>query len=344
MKQSGIADVVPRAGWETDAAHGTGCLGRHNGRVSGRYESWFLSARDAEPGRGARALWIRHTRQRAAGAAVETTGLWCTLFDSAEGRPAAVKESGAAFPRSALAGPASFRGEAHARGRMAAWDLAVTGAGPPLRHLRPGALYRAPVPRTKLEAPVPDGHASGRLAVDGRALKVVGWRATVGHNWGAEHAERWVWLHAAGFEDEPDAWLELTLARIRVGGATLPWVANGAVWLAGERLRLGGLGHVPGVRVVALPGRLEAIVPGQRVEVRVAVQADLDQVVGFRYAGVNGDPLAGEREVLHAGLAEVRLAVRRRGRTSAELYTPAGGAYELGGRHFTHGVPLQPYP
>jgi hypothetical protein len=312
--------------------------------VAGRYESWFLSARDAEPGRSPRALWIRHTRHRAAGAAAETVATWCTLFDPAAGPPAAVKESGPRFPGSSLAGAGGFRGEAHARGRMAAWDLAVTGAGAPLRHLRPAALYRTPVPRTKLEAPVPDGHAGGRLAIDGRALEVVGWRATVGHNWGAEHAERWVWLHAAGFEDEPDAWLELTLARIRVGGATLPWVANGAVSIAGERLRLGGLGHIPGVRVVALPGRLEAIVPGQRAEVRLAVHADLDQVAGFRYAGVTADPVTGEREVLHAGLAEVRLGVRRRGRSSAELYTAAGGAYELGGRDFTHGVKLQPYP
>jgi hypothetical protein len=270
--------------------------------------------------------------------------MWCTLFDPAEGGPRAVKESSDAFPGSAVCGPREFRGEAHARGRMAAWDLAVTGGGTPLRHLRPGVLYRTPVPRTKVEAPVPDGHATGRLVIDGRVLEVVGWRATVGHNWGAEHAERWVWLHAAGFADEPEAWLELTLARIRVGGATLPWVANGAVYVHGERIRLGGLGHVPGVRVVALPGRLEAMVPGQRAEVRVAVHADLDQVVGFRYAGVTGDAVAGEREVLHAGLAEVRLGVRRPSRTSAELYTAAGGAYELGGRDFTHGVALQPYP
>jgi hypothetical protein len=336
--------LFPEVGWEADAAHGTGCVGRHNGGVAGRYESWFLSARDAEPGRPARALWIRHTRHRAASAPAERVAMWCTLFDPAQGGPRAIKESAAAFPGSAVSGPREFRGEAHARGRMAAWDLAVTGAGAPLRHLRPGALYRTPVPRTKVEAPVPDGHAAGRLVIDGRVLEVVGWRATVGHNWGAEHAERWVWLHAAGFEDEPDAWLELTLARVRIGGAVLPWVANGAVTLGGERMRLGGLGHVPGVRVAALPGRLEAIVPGNRVEIRVAVQADLDQVVGFRYGGVGSDPGTGEREVLHAGIAEVRLGVRRPRRTSAELYAPSGGAFELGSREFTHRVALQPYP
>ena len=169
---------------------------------------------------------------------------------------------------------------------MAEWELALTGAGPPMRHLKPSALYRLPLPKTKLEAPVPDGSASGHVVLDGALVDVVGWRATVGHNWGAEHAERWVWLHAAGFEDEPDTWLELAIARVRVGGALTPWVANGAVAHGGQRFRLGGLGHVAGVRVIARPGRLEAIVPGDRVNIRVAVHADLDQTVGFTYAGI----------------------------------------------------------
>ena len=313
--------------------------------MAGRYESWFLSARDAEPGQPARALWIRHTRHRAADADGDgTAALWCTVFDPAMGAPVAVKQSVPELPSGVSAGPDGFRGEARARGRMAEWQLSVANSGPGLRHLRPGLLYRLPLPKTKLEAPVPDGVARGRVVVDGVLVDVFGWRATVGHNWGREHAERWVWLHAAGFEDEPDAWLELAIARVRVGGAISPWIANGAVCIGGQPFRLGGWLHVPGVRVVAAPGRLEAIVPGRGLEIRVAVHADLDQTVGFRYAGVGTDPVAGDREVLHAGLAEVRLGVRRPGRSSAEMLTPSGGAYELGGREFTGGVPLQPYP
>src|SRR6202007_1906144 len=104
-------------------------------------------------------------------------------------------------------------------------------------------------------APRPDAVASGRVVLDGQALEVVGWRATAGHNWGSEHAERWVWLHACGFEDEPEAWLELVLARVRVGSVVTPWIANGALSLRRERLRLGGPGHMTGVRVIAGPGR-----------------------------------------------------------------------------------------
>jgi hypothetical protein len=312
--------------------------------VAGRYESWFLSARDAEPGRPARALWIRHTRHHAAGADEGSAALWCTVFDADAGPPAAVKQSCPDFPAGMRASFEGFRGEARARGRMAEWQLAVAGADVPLRHLRPAALYRLPFPKTKLEAPVPDGIARGQVVVDGALVDVVGWRATVGHNWGREHAERWVWLHAAGFADEPEAWIELAIARIRVGGALSPWIANGAVFIGGRRFRLGGLAHITGVRVTAAPGRLEAVVPGERLTIHVAVHADAEQTVGFKYAGVGTDPLAGEREVLHAGLAEVHLGIRRPGRPSVELATAAGGAYELGGRRSSHGVPLQPFP
>lgn len=310
--------------------------------VRGRYESWFLSARDAEPGRPPRALWIRHTRHRYADAEAESGALWCTVFDpAAGGGPAAVKESVTRLDGGTECGVDTFRGGARARGRMAEWNLSVTGGGvAELRHLRPAVLYRAPIPRTKLVAPVPDGVVSGRVVLDAAVVDVMSWRATVGHNWGREHAEKWVWLHAAGFPDAPEAWLELAFARVRVGGALTPWIANGAVSLGGRRFRLGGFGHIPGVRVVAAPGRLEAIVPGRGIEVRIAADADLDQTVGFTYAGtVRGD----DRTVLHAGIAGVRLGVRRPGRSSAELATAGGGAYELGGRELEGGVPLQPY-
>ena len=80
---------------------------------------------------------------------------------------------------------------------------------------------------------------------------MTGWRGTVGHNWGSEHADSWVWLHAAGFGNAPEAWLELVLARIRVGPARSPWTAMGALGLGGERIVLGGLGRRP--RVAAGP-------------------------------------------------------------------------------------------
>jgi len=313
----------------------SGDRGAHDERVaSAGYESWFVSARD--PG-SLRALWIRHTRNRPAQGPA-SAALWCTVAGGDPGgEPVVVKQVFGAFPADSAAGPEGFRGRATMGGRTVAWDLSVSGAQPPLRPLRPAMLYRAPLPRTKLEVAVPDGLVAGVLDVDGRQIGVSGWRGTIGHNWGAEHADSWVWLHADGFGTAPDAWLELVLARIRIGRARSPWTAMGALCFGGERLPLGGLGRRP--QVDARPGRLTASVPSPGARLGLVVVTDDASAVAVPYA----DPRGGSRVVRHAVLARVELTLRRRDGTGRTLSSDRG-AYEYGGRHGIPGVGLRPLP
>src|SRR5580704_802984 len=233
------------------------------------YESWFVSAGDPV---SPQALWIRHTRHRPR-QGPESFALWCAVIDPDPGQPPAmVKQVFSAFPPGAAGGPGRFRGQAALGQRTARWDLAITGGQPPLRPLRPPILYRAPLPRTKLEATVPDGQVTGMLDIGGREVSVSGWRGTAGHNWGSEHADSWVWLHAADFVTVPQAWLDLVLARIRVGPARSPWTAMGALCLGGERILLGGLGRRP--RADARPGRLTASIPSPGARLQLSVTTD----------------------------------------------------------------------
>lgn len=105
---------------------------------------------------------------------------------------------------------------------------------------------------------------------------------TVGHNWGSEHADCWVWLHAASFGTAAPAWLDLVLARIKVGPARSPWTAMGAFSLGGDQIPLGGLGRRP--QVDARPGQLTAVVPGPRTRVRISVTTADDDAVAVPYA------------------------------------------------------------
>jgi hypothetical protein len=302
--------------------------------MSGGYESWFVSARDQG---SPRALWIRHTRHRT-GHGPESAALWCTVVDRSLGRRSAVvKQVFAAFPPGAAAGSAQFRGSAVMAGRSASWDLAITGRQPPLRPLRPAALYGAPLPRTKLEASVPDGLVTGMLEIDGHLVSVSGWRGTVGRNWGSEHADSWVWLHAASFGAASGCWLELVLARIRIGPARSPWTAMGALCLGGERLPLGGLGRRP--RVSALPGRLTADVPSPGARLHLSVSASDDDAVAVSYA----DPSGAGRTVRHAALATVELTWSRTGIPDVALST-SRGAYEYGTSQEMSGITLEPLP
>jgi hypothetical protein len=330
------------------------------------YESHYLRAVDPARPRGA---WIRHTSHQRPGEA-PTGALWCTVWDAEAGPPYAVKQSLTTPSPPALdpgggrraldpggGGPAAsarFVGRAEAGGRAAAWDLEAASGQPGLRHLPRAWMYRAPLPRTKPESPLPDAVFTGSIEAGGRSpeaggrstesgarrIQVAGWRGVVGHNWGSEHAERWVWLHALGFAEAPGAWLDVTLGRIRVAGRTTPWLANGAVEVDGSRLRVGGLGRVRSTRVDARPGALEAVIGGAAATIRVSVAAPLEQTVAFVYA----DPHGGEHHALNCSIAQVRLRVDRPGRPPVELATAFGGAYELGLRETDHGVPLQPFP
>jgi hypothetical protein len=293
----------------------------------GRYESRYLRAVDPARPRGA---WIRHTTHQRPGAA-PTGALWCTVWDAEAGPPYAVKQSLPAPP------PSGFAASAAALGRSAAWDLAAAGDAGELRHLPRAWMYRAPLPRTKLTSPLPDAVFTGWIEAGGVRTEVTGWRGMVGHNWGSEHAERWVWVHALSFAEAPDAWLDVAVGRVRVGRVLTPWVANGALALDGRRYRLGGVRRA---QVDARPGALAARFPGAGATVTVTVTAPEDQTVAFRYA----DPDGGEHTALNCSIAEVHLRVERPGRPALELATAFGGAYELGVREAPAGISVEPFP
>jgi hypothetical protein len=296
----------------------------------GRYESHYLRAVDPARPRGA---WIRRTTHQRSGEA-PTGALWCTVWDADAGPPYAVKQS---LPEPAADGWAA---RAEAQGRSAAWELEPAGEEPGLRHLPRAWMYRAALPRTKLESPLPDAVFSGWVEAGGRRTEVAGWRGMVGHNWGSEHAERWIWLHAVGFAEAPGAWLDVALGRVRVGTVVTPWIANGALTLDGTRVALGGIGRARSTRVDARPGSLRAVVGGAGATIRASVSAPLDQTAAFEYSGPGG----GAHHALNCSIAEVHLRVERPGRPALELATAFGGAYELGVRETDHGVSVEPFP
>ena len=167
----------------------------------------------------------------------------------------------------------------------------------------------------------------------------------VGHNWGSEHAERWIWLHAVAFADAPTAWLDVALGRLKVAGRMTPWVANGALSLDGRRHHIGGLA-ARGLRVAESPAgcslRLSAE-GGLAVQARVEVPAE--SAAGWRYADPDSDRSEfGQHDVINCSIAAVELTVTPAdGAPSRTVHTAHGGAYELGMRERDHGVPIAPF-
>jgi hypothetical protein len=304
---------------------------------AGHYESWYLKlAHPSEP----LGVWIRHTIHKRPGA--EPTGsLWFTLFDGAADGPVAFKDT----RPGPVAGDGDWVrigdsriGDGGAEGHAgdALWKLGFESSEPPLWHLPRGWMYTAKLPRTKTLSPLPSARFEGEVTAACRRLDVDGWRGMVGHNWGAEHAERWIWMHGI----DGDNWIDAAIGRIKVGPWTTPWIGNGAISLDGVRHPLGGVERTRRTEVRESPGRCEFVLPGRDITVQGTLSAAKKDFVGWVYA----DPDGGEHNTINCSIADMTLTVSRPGEPPLSLRVAGGAAYELGMRETDHGIPIQPYP
>ncbi len=314
---------------------------------AGHYESFYVKA--CRPG-GGEGIWIRHTVHKRPGAAPKGS-IWFTHFDRKADGPQAAKvtvpaaelsvpEGGWIRVSGAEIGPGRAEGGLETDALKASWSLTFAGDDEPCKYLPADWLYDAPVPRTKFVAPFPNARFDGRLEIDGTEVDLAAWPGMIGHNWGSEHAERWVWLEGTGFDGASESWFDAGAARIKIGRWTTSWVPSGMLVLDGERHRLGGLGKVRSARISESPTACEFVLPGKDVTVRGRVSAAAKDFVGWVYA----DPKGPEHNTLNCSVADLELTIERPGLPPRQLTLPGGGAYELGMRETDHGIPIQPYP
>jgi hypothetical protein len=313
------------------------------------YESHYLRA--VAPG-GGLGFWLRHTVHREEGAPL-LTSTWFTLFDADAPGPVASKVTVQEPPTSSslhwVGVDGSTVGPGHAVGSISSalgripvsWDLTFLGEAA-LEHLPASWMYAAPVPRTKPVSLHPSARFTGSVTVDGRTLDVDAWPGMVGHNWGTEHAERWIWLHGIGFDGEPDStWIDVVLGRLRLGRVTTPWVANGALSVRGDRRRLGGVGRTRLTSVQEHRDGARMHLPGRRgLSLDIEVTAPAERSVGWVYA----DPGDGDHAVRNCSIADLEVTVRLRNGLVRTITTTGMAAYELGTREPLADVPMQPFP
>jgi hypothetical protein len=309
---------------------------------AGHYESAYLTAHHPTE---RQAIWIRHTVLKAPGA--PATGMvWCTWFGP-DGVRATRVERPMAPPQDpwlievadqSRISPTACVGSVATEGLRAAWDLRFQGTEAPMHHLPSDRLYSLPLPKTKSLSAVPSLRLAGSLEVEGGPVPVEGWLGTVGHNWGTEHAARWIWLRADGFAEAPDAWLDVIVGRIHLGPVQTPWIANGVLSLDGHRHRVGGLGRPKGVRVGERADGCDLALRGPEARVDVRVDLDLARCVGWHYASAHG---AG-REVVNSSVATMAVGVGWGRDAKSRVLHAHAGTYEIGGPTRALEVPLQP--
>ena len=326
---------------------------------AGHYESFYVKA--CQPG-GGRGIWIRHTVHKRPGAEPNAS-IWFVLFDREADGPRATKVT---VPASELSTPpgawirvgAAEIGPGYARASGApfapqgyekrtgagtvavSWDLTFSGDAEPCKYLPSDRLYETRLPKTKFVAPYPDALFDGKLEIDGEPIEIGSWPGMIGHNWGTEHAERWVWLEGSGFDGSPDTYFDAGAARIKLGPWKTPWVPSGMLMLEGEPHRLGGFGQIREATIEESAGACSFVLPGKDIVVRGKVSAPKKDFVGWIYA----DPKGPEHNTINCSVSDLELTVERPALPPLQLSLPGGAAYELGMRETDHGIPVQPYP
>lgn len=194
------------------------------------YESRFVRAN--HPHRS-QALWLRETLL------LPTVGnsvadVWVMVFDPAGAGNRAIK---VAHPLAASEyrydtwtarigetsiDDVSAHGAVVADGRSAAWDLRIEpGAEAPVKLLTERG-YRATFPTAKTMVRHPLATFAGHVTLDDNRLDVDGWTGSVNHNWGKRHTPAYAFGQVCGFDEAPDASLEIVTAHAAVGPLKLP--------------------------------------------------------------------------------------------------------------------------
>jgi hypothetical protein len=316
-------------------------------KAAGQYESFYLKA--ARPG-GGQALWIRHTVHKRRGEE-PTAAIWLTLFDADAAGPRATKLTVPATELSAPTGayisvngatlePGRAHGSITSGGLDAQWDLRYSDRAETFFHLPYRRLYSAPLPKTKFLSPHPAALFDGEVVLAGDRSAIEGWPGMIGHNWGAEHAERWVWIQASELAGQPDSYLDVAAGRIKIGPVTTPWVANGMLRVDGTEHRLGGFDKIFSTKLDEEPTSCGFELSGDGVKVRGRVSSEARNFVAWVYA----DPKGPEHNTLNCSISDLELEIERKGEEPERLEVAGAAAYEIGMRDTDHGIPLQPFP
>ena len=314
---------------------------------AGHYESFYIKATRPTGGRG---VWIRHTVHKAPGADPEAS-LWLTYFDAEAPGPRATKATFGADDLSVPDGAyirvdGAVLEAGRATGKIvtpeleASWDLRFDDAGEPFHHLPYERLYDASLPKTKLLSPYPSARFEGRLTLAGEDVEVDGWPGMIGHNWGTEHAERWVWIQGAFLEEDEPTYFDMAAGRIKLGPVQTPWIANAMLRVGEDEHRLGGLDRILSTKISEQPTHCGFRLSGRGIRLRGRVASESRNFVAWIYA----DPKGPEHNTLNCSIADLELEVERDGRPPQRLQLTGGAAYELGMRDTDHGIPLQPFP
>ncbi|CAN5203926.1 hypothetical protein BH09MYX1_BH09MYX1_38250 [soil metagenome] len=316
----------------------------HRSTRAGHYESWFQRAN--HPSR-ALAFWIRYTifcpKNRPEDAIGE---LWAVYFDGEGKRVLAVKEEhpiiACNFAKDTLDATiadarldrSSLEGTARANGSSITWALTYDSPHAPL-FILPEAMYEGSFPKAKLLVGSPGARYRGHLDVDGERIPIEDWVGSQNHNWGSQHTDAYAWGQVMGFDDAPDAFLEISTAQVAIGPLRTPKMTILVLRLGREELRFDGIAGALRARATYEPFHWAFSLSRRNLRVSGTIAAPPSSFVALPYM----NPPGGTKTCLNSKLARCDLTVERNGH-ERHLSTAHRAAFEiLSDEHAPEGVP-----
>jgi hypothetical protein len=288
---------------------------------------------------GERAAWLRWTLSSPR-RGQPTAAVWAVAFDRERprwfaGRDESPGSAWVPLPRGGVrigdaeVSPEGCRGEAgDAAGRRMRWDLRWRPLAPPIAFF-PAALERLARSATYPIAAMPLGRATGHIQVEGEVLECTDVAVEQSHLFGGRHANRWGWVHALGFDDDPNGYLALIWARPqRLGGYTPP-ASSIALRVGDTELRSKGIRGMR--RVLWSDGggevvRFTALIDD--VDIEGEIRAPLRLLTGVTYH----DPSDGEVFCANTEVADLTVRLRRGDGASQTWRCHAACGFERGAR------------
>jgi len=219
-------------------------------------------------------------------------------------------------------------GVTDAAGRALRWDLRWSALSPPFAYF-PAPLERIASGATYAIVAVPMARAEGFVELDGERIECRDIPLEQTHLFGGHHAHRWGWVHAIGFEDDPDGYLTLVWAVPHRLGGRLPPVSSMALRLRGRELRPRGRQALRGVLwsdVGTDLARFSATLDGVSVEGEIHVP--VETLAGVVYH----DPEGPEVYCANTEVADLSLRLRDRDGTPSTARCVAACGFERGTR------------
>jgi hypothetical protein len=309
------------------------------GKTSGHYESYFIRANHpTKP----LAFWFRYSifspsATNMAEKKVDIGELWAVIFNRESNRMTAVKEE---FPIDTCSVsnngldisiaengqllPGKATGRVNKNGNKISWDLQYTDGQAALM-LLPKNLYKGKFPTAKAAVPNPMAIFNGTIEVNGESFVVDNWVGSQNHNWGSRHIDEYAWSQVAGFDNEPDAFLECATARVKFGPMQTPWMTTAVLRYDGRELVMSSLWLAFRAKASFKSFNWQFDTKSKGIRIQAEIEAPLESFIGFNYYKPDG----GSSTCLNSKIAKCRLLVTEAGKPERVFETKHRAAFEI---------------